>query len=381
MTSLGIITSGLRRRMLRTTLMVLSLAVTTALLSITVSAFLRFQGMRTSDALLPRVIVNSPTVATKLPMTHAEKMKRLPGVEWVWVLETTRGSDGADLQFLVWAADDTFFQRMPAALIAAPPAQKAAFQADRGAMLASPSLLDRWKKKVGDDVTFPSSYGTLSGRIVGTLSGAYPTGMDLIAMHYEHLQQSTTPEKRGRAGFIVAGGGTDMTKLTTVAKTIDDEFAGDADPTISLPSWQSLDSGIYRPMMLVPNLMRRIAVLLVLVTTLVTSSTLAMSLRERRRDFGILRALGYSRGRVFRLVVTEMFLICIAGTAIGTGVPYALFHTNGLNLGGFIMSNVTVDPLSVAVAAAASLALVGLATLWPAVGTARLNVVETLGKA
>jgi putative ABC transport system permease protein len=379
-TSFGIVTSGLRRRLLRTSLMVLSLAVTTALLCITTSAFLRFQGMRTSDALLPRVIVNSPTVATKLPATHAERIKRLPGAEWVWVLESTRGSDSGDLQFLVWAGDETFFQRMPAALIAAPADQLAAFKGERGAMLASPSLLDRWKKKIGDSVTFPSGYGPLSGRIVGELTGAYPTGMDLLAMHYEHLQQSTTPEKRGRAGYIVAGGG-DMANLRTLAKTIDDEFAGDGDPTISLPSWQSLDSGIYRPMMLVPNLMRRIAVLLVLVTTLVTSSTLAMSLRERRRDFGILRALGFSRGRVFRLVFTEMFLICFLGTAIGTGVPYAFFHRQGLDLGGFIMSNVTVDPFSVLVAAGTSLALVAFATLWPAAGTARLNVVETLGKA
>src|SRR2546428_12746382 len=119
MRAVGVVISGLRKRPLRTGLMILSLAVTTAVISVTGAAFIRFAHIKHSDPLLARVIIQSPTLA-KLPVAYAERIRHLPGVEWTWVLDTFRGDDGRDLKFLVWAGTDTLFQKLPAAMLDAP---------------------------------------------------------------------------------------------------------------------------------------------------------------------------------------------------------------------------------------------------------------------
>ena len=371
--------SGIRRRALRTTLIVLSIAVMTAVLAVTSAAFLRFNSMKASDALLPRVIVTAPTNA-KLPYAYAERIRQMPGAQWMWVLDTTWANDGKDLRWLVWAATDTLYEKMPKAMLSAPDEQMRAFRSERQGLLASPPLMRVWGKKVGDTVTFHSQHGDITGKLLGVLEGDYAIGQPLLAMHYEHLQQSAPEAKRNKAGFIVAGGG-DLPSLKTLARTIDEAFANDPEPTLALPSWQAMDAARYRSMMLVPHLMRRITVLLVFVTMLVTSSTLAMSLRERRRDFGVLRALGYTRSKVFFLVLAETMAICATGALLGAGAPYLLYREDGLPLGNFIMSDVTVDARSMGLAIGVALLVAVIAVAWPAVETARLDVRATLGKA
>jgi ABC-type antimicrobial peptide transport system permease subunit len=42
-----------------------------------------------------------------------------------------------------------------------------------------------------------------------------------------------------------------------------------------------------------------------------------MSVSERTREIGVLRALGASRGQIFRLFWTETVLVCLAGGGLG----------------------------------------------------------------
>jgi putative ABC transport system permease protein len=45
-----------------------------------------------------------------------------------------------------------------------------------------------------------------------------------------------------------------------------------------------------------------------------------MSVFERTREIGILRALGWSGTRVLRMVLTESLMLCMAASVIGTGL-------------------------------------------------------------
>ena len=56
----------------------------------------------------------------------------------------------------------------------------------------------------------------------------------------------------------------------------------------------------------------------------VSGNTLLMAVAERTREIGVLRALGASRGDVFRLVWLEAIPICAAGAAFGLGAALAL---------------------------------------------------------
>jgi putative ABC transport system permease protein len=110
-------------------------------------------------------------------------------------------------------------------------------------------------------------------------------------------------------------------------------------------------------------------------------NTLLISVIERRRELGILRAIGTSRKRIRRMVATEAVAIGAVGGAIGV-----LFGLSGhyvavlayKKLVGFtVRYELLAVPILVAVLAAA--AIVVLASLAPAWRAARLNVVEAIG--
>ena len=63
-----------------------------------------------------------------------------------------------------------------------------------------------------------------------------------------------------------------------------------------------------------------IAVLALLLGGVVVINTMAMAVIERRREFGVLAAVGWSRPRIARLILGETMAVSLAGTAVGLGL-------------------------------------------------------------
>lgn len=63
-----------------------------------------------------------------------------------------------------------------------------------------------------------------------------------------------------------------------------------------------------------------IAVLALLLGTVVVINTMAMAMVDRRREFGVLAAIGWSRAGIARLIAGEMFVISLVGAAAGLGL-------------------------------------------------------------
>ena len=49
-------------------------------------------------------------------------------------------------------------------------------------------------------------------------------------------------------------------------------------------------------------------------------NTMLMSVFERTREIGVLRALGWRRGRILRMILGEALLLCVVGGALGIGL-------------------------------------------------------------
>ena len=63
-----------------------------------------------------------------------------------------------------------------------------------------------------------------------------------------------------------------------------------------------------------------IAALALLLGAVVVINTMAMAVIERRREFGVLAALGWSRRRIGRLILGESLAISLTGAALGIGL-------------------------------------------------------------
>jgi putative ABC transport system permease protein len=100
-------------------------------------------------------------------------------------------------------------------------------------------------------------------------------------------------------------------------------------------------------------------------------NTLALSVVERRREIGMLRAIGMRRGQVRRTIYVESALIALFGAVVGValGLTFGALFVHTLREQG--LSEISV-PWGQAVLFLVLAAIVGvLAALWPAVRAAR----------
>jgi putative ABC transport system permease protein len=57
---------------------------------------------------------------------------------------------------------------------------------------------------------------------------------------------------------------------------------------------------------------------------LVTANTMAMAVRERRTEIGVLKTIGFTSGRVMGLIVAEALLLGLLGGLVGIGASRAI---------------------------------------------------------
>jgi len=105
----------------------------------------------------------------------------------------------------------------------------------------------------------------------------------------------------------------------------------------------------------------------------------SMSVRDRRREVGVLRALGFTRRKIAGLIAGESLLLALLGGALGCVAAWAVLRVSSVTVSvGSYAFPVTVALALVAVAVAAS-ALVGLAGGLPAgIGASRRPIVDSL---
>jgi putative ABC transport system permease protein len=120
-----------------------------------------------------------------------------------------------------------------------------------------------------------------------------------------------------------------------------------------------------------------LAIVAVIVAALGIVNTLTMSVVERIREIGVLRAIGMSRRQAMRMVVVEASLLGIVGVVLGSiaglGAGAVL-----LQLGGGLTNPGGIPWLPIGVAAVLGLVLPAVASIYPALAAARISIVRSL---
>ncbi|AXK34860.1 ABC transporter permease [Streptomyces armeniacus] len=109
-------------------------------------------------------------------------------------------------------------------------------------------------------------------------------------------------------------------------------------------------------------------------------NTLMLSVVERRRELGILRALGSSRRYVRRVILTEATAVSVVGGAGGLVVGTALHYLSTDVMAKTLAMDIPFEPAPAALALAVGAVLIALAgSVPPARRAGRLNVVQAIG--
>ena len=127
------------------------------------------------------------------------------------------------------------------------------------------------------------------------------------------------------------------------------------------------------------NLVNGLLLLSIVIAMIGVANTLSLSIHERTRELGLLRAVGMSRSQLRSSVRWEAVVISLLGTLVGLGIgllaSWAL--VSALDDFGLSQFRLPVDGLAIVVVAAAFLGV--LASIRPARRAAKLQVLEAIG--
>jgi putative ABC transport system permease protein len=150
-------------------------------------------------------------------------------------------------------------------------------------------------------------------------------------------------------------------------------------PTATLRTKAEFKSSVANDINKVLNLVYVLLAMALVIALFGIANTLALSVFERTREFGLLRAVGMSRSQVRSTVRWESVLIALLGTTLGTaiGLGFGWALVQALHDNGIMRLSIPVGELSVIVGCAAVAAV--LAAALPARRAARLDVLEAIG--
>ena len=156
------------------------------------------------------------------------------------------------------------------------------------------------------------------------------------------------------------------------------EKAVSGDPTVQVQSQAQFAEEITSNVDQVLLIMVMLLSLAIVIAVLGIVNTLVLSVAERTREIGMLRAVGALRRQVRTMIVLEAFVIAlfgaVVGLALGVGFAVALQRTL-VDQGITVLDIPWVGLLAFLVVAG----LVGvLAALWPAFRAGRLNVLRAI---
>jgi putative ABC transport system permease protein len=125
-------------------------------------------------------------------------------------------------------------------------------------------------------------------------------------------------------------------------------------------------------------LINALLVLSVLIAVLGIVNTLAMSVLERTREVGLLRAIGMTRGQLRRMVRLESVLISVYGSVLGLGLGALIGISLTRALSDQGISELVMPGGRLAVFLAIGAVIGVLAAAWPARRAARMKVLDAI---
>jgi putative ABC transport system permease protein len=376
-----LVLAGLLHRKLRTASSIAAMATALAVLAFAAAGVSRANLIATQT---PDYVVIAPVnVWLQLPLASAARFTRLPGVQRVEYFDThfalAPAPEHRDLGALITASDG-YFSMSAERMMRVEPALQDRWRGEKQGLISDPSTAARlgWRPPQLVNLSWQNA---VSGQtrvtpfeFLGTYSGLQPR---TLVVHHDYVDQQMSEPERGLIFLLGVFKNGDADALTDQAiGRLSREMP---DPAKAAPAREWLAS-IVEGELTTTQVLEKLTLVLIAITGGIVGAGMSMSLRQRRSEIATLRALGFSRTRVFLFALAESGLLSLAGYALGVLAPVAAlsFLHRGVDLGTAFLADVVpgVRELSLAGMAAALLTL-GI-SLWPAASASRHDVVSAL---
>ncbi len=225
---------------------------------------------------------------------------------------------------------------------------------------------------VGDTMTVAGG----AGEVELTIAGVFDSGMLglPVVMEASDFDAAILPQETmtdtvfvdvgaGTAVEDLRAGITELAKPYVVVSVMDGEEFGDA-----------MADQVNQVLVILYALLG----LSIVIAVLGIVNTLALSISERTREIGLLRAVGLGRLQLATVVTIESVLTAVFGTVLGIGVGAGLAATLPTIFADEGLTSLVIPWGSLVTLLGLAVVVGGVAAVWPAVRAARMDVLEAI---
>ena len=284
-------------------------------------------------------------------------------------------SEAKGVPGLLFGFDPKMLPQVDATEIDAAGASEAEFyeRIARGQVSVGRGLADEQKVGVGDTLVLEGPSGRGRAKVAGIVETVFAGGQ-VVGMSLQTMERVFGITADSDLALKASSAEARPALEQKVERLVERDY-----PNLAVLSNDELKADIEDQLNQTFGIFNALVAVAIFVSLFGVINTLSMSVIERTREIGVLRALGATRWQIRRTITDESLVIALIGAAmgiaIGTGLGWALLK--GLSFG--IPGVSYQPPLATMVGVAVAAVVLGLiAAILPARRAARLDVVEAL---
>lgn len=385
MNDFTLIRKNLTRRRLRAGLLMFSIFIAFLIFGVLGAVRHVFSGENVKIADNRLITVNKINFTQSLPVAYVERIRAVPGVHAVSYANWFGGyyQDPRNQLFTFAVEPESWLATHPEMQVADQARQD--WLSRRDGLLVGEAAALKWGWKPGDRVPLSSNiYSQKSNGshswdfiVAGIYTVADPNvSTNAVLFNHAYFDESVT-FGRDTVGLVVLNT-ENPAQNDLVIHAIDELFANSSAETATdtAKAFNKAFAAQFGDIALIVTLVVGAAFVTIL---MIVGNTMVMAIRERTREIGVMKSLGFPPSRIMVLVLGESLLLSFAGGIPGILAATLSVSLLGRALGDFVQG-LTMTPtiLGGGVLLMAALGLItGLLPAWKAV---RLDVVTALGR-
>jgi putative ABC transport system permease protein len=331
---------------------------------------------------------NRVTFIMPLPKHYFERVKQTAGIKASTFANWFGGRDpNNEREFFSTLAVDTNSIFEVYTEMKVPAEQLTAWKEDRSGAIVGDVIANKMGWKIGDKVTLISGifFAPPENPWTFTIRGIYEAtarsvDRSTFMFHWSYFNERMEARAKDQVGWIISRVN-DPSQTANISQIVDQEFDARDIQTASQDE-RSFNASFLASISAVLKAIDIVSIVILCIMMLVLGNTIAMGVRERTNEYGVLRALGFSPAKLAVIVLGESVTAGVVGGLAGVALAYPLVQ-NGM--GRWLEENMGVyfpffriSPATAALAIVLSVVLSAVAALIPAWQVMKLDVIDAL---
>jgi putative ABC transport system permease protein len=324
------------------------------------------------------------TFVMTLPKRYVEEVRQAPHVKVAtWANWFGAKDPKHDREFFSTLAADpaTFFDVYDEMRV--PKDQMEAWKHDRQGAIVGDVLAKKLGWKVGDKI--PLQSGIYPGDWEFTIDAIYTAtarsvDRSTFVFHWSYMNDTLPPARRDMVGWIVSRVD-DPAHVADIGVALDKRFDDRDTPTLSQDE-RSFNASFMAMFSAVLKAMDIVSAVILGIMTLILGNTIAMGVRERTGEYGVLRAIGFRPEHVAIWIIGESLVMGILGGLVGLAIAWPFIN---VGVGRFLEENMgtlfpyfRLEPVNIVLGLSLAALLGAAAAAIPAWRASNLRVVDAV---